>query len=109
MSLAPYEALVQLAERERTLALDGHFEELDGVLDRRAAVMAALPAAAPLAARPLLERALAIQGEAQAAMAAARTAVVGELQGAARARTAAAGYQSSTGAQARATGADYRG
>jgi hypothetical protein len=109
MSLAPYEALVELAEAERALALDGRYEELDAVLDRRAALMATLPRTPPLAARPLVELAVAIQTHAQAAMSAARNAVLDELRGAARTRTAVAGYQSSTGAQAGQVGADYRG
>jgi hypothetical protein len=109
MSLAPYEALVALAEEERSLALDGRWSELSDLLDRRGAVMAALPADDPAAARPLLERALAAHAQAHAAMGAARAGLLAELGGADQTRTAVAGYRSATGAQAAAHAADYRG
>src|SRR3954449_322424 len=66
MDLGPYEELVALAESERALALDGRWGELSDLLDRRGAVMAALPAQDPEAARPLLARALAAHAQAHA-------------------------------------------
>jgi len=109
MSLAPYEALVALAEQERTFALDGRWSELSDLLDRRATVMDALPAADPAAARPLLERALAAHAQAHAAMGTARATLIAELGGAGQTRAGVAGYRSAAGAQAAATAADYRG
>jgi hypothetical protein len=109
MSLAPYQALVALAEEERALALDGRWDELSDLLDRRGAVMAALPADDPAAARPLLERALAAHAQAHAAMGAARAGLLAELGGAGHTRAAVAGYRSATGAQGAANAADYRG
>jgi hypothetical protein len=109
MELAPYEALVALAEQERALALDGRWSELADLLDRRATVIAALPAEDPAAARPLLERALAAHAQAHAAMGAARAGMLAELGGTGRTRTAVAGYRSASGAQAAAVAADYRG
>jgi hypothetical protein len=109
VSLAPYEALVALAEQERALALDGRWSELSELLDRRATVIAALPPEDPAAARPLLERALAAHAQAHAAMGAARAGMLAQLGGAGRTRTAVAGYRATTGAQAAAASADYRG
>jgi hypothetical protein len=109
MSLAPYAALVELAEQERALALDGRWSELADLLDRRAAVIGALPAEDPAAARPLLERALAAHAQAHAAMAAVRAGLLAELGGAGQTRAGVAGYRSTTGAQAGAVAADYRG
>jgi len=109
LGLAPYEALVALAEQERSLALDGRWSELSDLLERRASVMAALPAEDPAAARPLLERALAAHAQAHAAMGAARAGMLAELGGAGRTRAAVAGYRSAAGAQAAAGAADYRG
>src|SRR5437773_2149974 len=88
MSLAPYEALVDLAEQERTLALDGRWSELSDLLDRRADVMAQLPARDPDSARPLLERALAAHAQAHAAMGAARAGLLAELGDTGRTRSA---------------------
>jgi hypothetical protein len=109
MDLGPYEELVALAESERALALDGRWSELSDLLDRRGAVMAALPAEDPEAARPLLVRALAAHAQAHAAMGAARAFLLAELGGAGQTRAAVAGYRSATGAQAGAGAADYRG
>ena len=109
MSLAPYQALVAMAEEERALALDGRWDELSDLLDRRGAVMAALPADDPAAARPLLERALAAHAQAHAAMGAARAGLLAELGGTGHTRAAVAGYRSATGAQGAANAADYRG
>lgn len=109
MTLAPYEALVELAEEERALALDGRWTELTDLLDRRAAVIAALPERDPAAARPLLERALAAHAHAHAAMRVARAGLLAELGDTGRTRVAVAGYRSTAGPQGRALRADYRG
>ena len=107
--LAPYEALVALAEEERALALDGRWTELTDLLDRRAAVIAALPMRDPDGSRPLLERALAAHAQAHAALHAARSALVAELGETGRTRVAVAGYRSTAGAQDAPARADYRG
>jgi hypothetical protein len=109
VTLAPYEALVALAEEERELALNGRWDELDGVLERRAAVIAALPQRDPAAARPLLERALAAHAQAHVALQVARADLLAELGDTGRTRTMVAGYRATGGAQAGALRADYRG
>src|SRR4051812_5051671 len=88
MDLGPYEELVALAESERALALDGRWSDLSALPDRRGAVMAALPAHDPEAARPLLVRALAAHAQAHAAMGAARAGLLAELGGAGQTRAA---------------------
>jgi hypothetical protein len=109
LSLAPYEALVALAEEERTLALDGRWTELSELLGRRGAALATLPDRDPAAARPLLERALAAHAQAHAAMQATRAGLLAELGETGQTRAAVAGYRSTAGAQGDAPRADYRG
>ena len=57
----PYGTLVLLAEREHALVEDGRVEDLAALAAERDALIATLPAQAPTAARPALERALALQ------------------------------------------------
>ena len=65
---APYWALVELAERERAMVLDGRHEELAGLDAERAAILASLPSRPPAAARPALERLSALQEATTAAL-----------------------------------------
>jgi hypothetical protein len=67
----PYAALVALAEREHALVAAGHVDELAPLAAERAALVATLPAQAPAAARPALERAAALQLATTAALRAA--------------------------------------
>lgn len=58
---AAYDQLAGLAELELELVAGGSLEELPALHARRDALVAALPAVAPDAARPALERAAALQ------------------------------------------------
>jgi hypothetical protein len=59
--MAPYEALVRIAELQLELAGDGRYTEMAQLSKQRAALLRALPKPAPSAARDTLERALALQ------------------------------------------------
>lgn len=60
-ALAPYEALVRIAEHELELAGAGRYDELEQLRRQRAEVMLTLPRPVPAEAREPLERALALQ------------------------------------------------
>ena len=77
----PYWALVELAERERAIILDGRHDELPVVDAERTAILAALPARPPASARPALERLSALQEATTAALAAALADVRRQLGG----------------------------
>lgn len=59
--LAPYAALIRIAERELELAGEGRYAEIAQLDGQRAQILQSLPAAPPRAAREHLERALVIQ------------------------------------------------
>ena len=69
--LAPWQDLLARAERERTLAAEGRWEELAAAGAERARLALALPPPSP-EARPLLERLAEVQDELTAALVAAR-------------------------------------
>jgi hypothetical protein len=71
MSGDPYAALVLLAEREHALVAGGHVDGLEALAAERAALVATLPAQAPVSARPALERAASLQLATTAALRAA--------------------------------------
>jgi hypothetical protein len=91
---AGWEALLALAERERDLAAAGRWEELDAAGDERLALAATL-GAPPAVARPILERALALQDELVATLLRARGATLDELGRLRRGRGAVQGYGAS--------------
>jgi hypothetical protein len=89
--MAGWEQLLELAERERALAAEGRWDELDAVGANRAAFAASL--GTPTAAdRPVLERALAMQEELVATILRARGATLDELAHLRRGRGAVQGY-----------------
>jgi hypothetical protein len=90
-ALAGWERLVELAARERDLAAEGRWEELDAVSDERGALAASLGDPPP-AARRLLECALAIQEELVATILRARVATLDDLGRLRRGRTAVQAY-----------------
>src|SRR4051794_23684557 len=65
-----YARLVELAHREHELAAGGRVAELPALQEEREALVASLPAQAPEAARPHLERALELTRAAQDLLAA---------------------------------------
>jgi hypothetical protein len=71
VSPLPYQALVELAEREHAVVTGGRFEELEAIVAERNALVAALPAQAPASAQPALERAAGLQMATTAALRAA--------------------------------------
>jgi hypothetical protein len=91
----PYAALVAIAERERMLVDTERFEELAALVAERDALIARMPAQAPAAARPALERALALQtataATLRASLAEARHAIAGLDRGRGVARAYAGG------------------
>ena len=101
-ALAPYAALVAVAEAEVVLAAAGRLDELAALQDEWSARLAALPASAPSEARPLLERALALQSAAAQGLRDAAGEVSAQLGQLDRARTSARGYAPVAGDPARA-------
>jgi hypothetical protein len=97
----PYAQLAELAETERELALAGRIEQLLAVQERRAALVAGLPARAPDGAREHLRRAAAAQAEATAALASALRAARSEAVRLEHGRGAMAAYRPAGPAPAR--------
>jgi hypothetical protein len=87
----PWEDLLARAQRERTLAAEGRWEELAEAAAERVRLAMALPAPSP-EARPLLERIAAVQDELTAALIAARAETASELSSVRRGRGAVRGY-----------------
>jgi hypothetical protein len=87
-----YAALVHLAERERQLVDDGRVEELAALAAERDALIATLPAQAPAAARPALERALALQTATAVALRASLAQMRHEIAAVDRGRGVARAY-----------------
>ncbi len=97
---APYERLLALAEREATLIGAGAWDDLPALAAERTALVAALPAAAPLQARGALERLAGLQAIATAALSSGRADTARELSGLRRGRGAVRGYGASASGQA---------
>jgi len=93
---APWADLVALAERERDLARDGHWEEAAQVSAVRLEAALAL-GAPPAAARPHLERLLELQQQITAGLTVARAFTARQLGDMTRGRTAMRGYGSALG------------
>jgi hypothetical protein len=89
---AGYDALADLAERELELVAAGAVDELPALHARRSALVAALPAAPPPAARPALERAAQLQQLVTDVLEEHVRDAGGELRRVARGRTAMHGY-----------------
>lgn len=95
MSLAPYERLLELAERETTLVGAGALEDLQALAAERSATIAGLPAVAPREAAGLLAQLGAMQALTTAAMVSARAETGRELRSLGRGRGAVQGYAAS--------------
>jgi hypothetical protein len=89
---APYEALLELIERELQLAGEGRFDELLKVAGARAALAATLPETPPAGARETLERAWLTQQRLTIELSRGREALLVELSKLERAQRAAHGY-----------------
>ena len=88
----PADALLELAWAERRLAAEGRVDELAGLQAERDVVMAALPARPAAHQVPVLQRALAVQGEVAELLRATRDAVAAELQRVDQGRATLRGY-----------------
>jgi hypothetical protein len=95
MSLAPYERLLALAEREAALVGAGALGDLPALAAEREATVAGLPATPPRAAGALLSQLAGMQGLATAALAAGRVEAGRELGSLRRGRGAVHGYAAS--------------
>ena len=104
MSLAPYERLLELAERETVLLGAGALEDLPALAEERSAIVASLPAAAPREAAGLLSRLGALQALTTASMVAERAHTAGELRSLRRGRGAVHGYAASASQSAARSG-----
>lgn len=90
---ALYDDLLALAERERALLADGAWEELAALDAQRRDVIARLPAVAPASARAVLERALALQAQTTAVLAAGVDGLRREIATLSQGRAAVRGYR----------------
>jgi hypothetical protein len=88
---APWAELVVLAERERDLVREGRWDELPAASAQRLRVAATLPSP-PAAARPHLERLVALQREIHAGLSAGRAFTLQKLGNLDRGATAIRGY-----------------
>jgi hypothetical protein len=87
-----YDALAQLAERELELVSAGSLDDLPALHQRRDALLAALPATPPAAARPALERAAAVQSLVSEVLTEGLQGASAELRKLDHGRTAVNGY-----------------
>ena len=90
--MSRYEALASMAERELELVSARSFDELPALHQRRDALVAALPATPPAAARPALERAAAIQELVSEVLAEGLQGTSAEMRKLGHGRTAVKGY-----------------
>jgi hypothetical protein len=110
MTAQLFAALAALAREEHALVVDGRYDELAGVRERREILMAALPPVPPAWAMDDLREAARLQGLVTAALREARDATGAELRRLRTTRTGAQGYAAGTGAPAASRGAyDQRG
>jgi hypothetical protein len=93
--IAPYEALLELIERQLQLAGEGRFDELRKVAAAHAALVETLPETPPSAAREVLQRAWLMQQRLTIELTRGREAVVHGLGELDRARRTANGYSPS--------------
>ena len=101
--MTPWDELVALAEHELALARDSRWEELPAAQAARNAAASALGQAPP-AARPALERLVALHRELTALLTAARADTLAELTRMRHGRSAVRGYAGAAPAPARSLG-----
>jgi hypothetical protein len=88
----PYQRLLTLAKLEHELALQSDLEGLERLDAERTSIVAALPATAPEAAKPMLVEMAELQAATTAVLKAAQLAVATELSGLRRTEETARGY-----------------
>jgi hypothetical protein len=96
-SLAPYEAILANVERQLELAGRGEFDGVTELCGQWDALTRGLPAAAPPAARSLLERAALVHERTRVELLRMREALVRDLGSVTRSRRAARGYAGPAG------------
>jgi hypothetical protein len=92
-ALAPYEAMLELIERELQLAGEARYDELAEVTAARAALAESLPEQPPQAAREPLERASLMQQRLTIELLRGREALMLALREVQHAQRAAHGYK----------------
>jgi hypothetical protein len=95
-----FAALTALGREEHALVVEGRYDELAGLNERRAQLMAALPPSAPPEALADLREAARLQALVQAALTDARDLTAAELVRLRHTRTGVQGYAAGTGAPA---------
>lgn len=90
--LAPYQRLVELAETEVALVQAGHFDELGRLQADWAETRGLLRTPPPVAAEPLLRRALALSAQAEADLKAGMAEIQRELGQVGHTRTVGRAY-----------------
>jgi hypothetical protein len=93
VTLDSYQRLAELTELERDHAIAGRIDDIHAVQAEKAALVAALPPAAPAGARPHLERAAVAQAEVTAALATAMRAARADAMHVEQGRAAMAAYR----------------
>lgn len=101
MSAHLFAALAALAREEHGLVTDGHYEALEELQQRRAAIMAQLPPAAPPEALEHIREAAHLQALVTVALREARDATATELRRLRTTRTGVQGYAAGAGAGGR--------
>ena len=96
--LRAYEALLTLAELELGMVEAGRIFELEEIAVRRQALTAQVPGQPPAAAKPFIERALALQQRTSALLEEAMGGALGDLARLDRGRGAVRGYAPADGA-----------
>lgn len=92
----PFASLAALAREEHALILDGRFEELDALGERRDMLLSRLPRDTPAHAEPHLREAARLQAVVTAALTDGRAMMLRELGRLGRSRDAARGYGGSS-------------
>ncbi len=95
-TLDPYEAILELAERELRLANEGRVEDLGALAGEWHELTSGLPACPPASARRPLERAAALHRRTSATLHGLSQAMLCDMRTAARAGRAARGYAHGT-------------
>jgi hypothetical protein len=90
--MSPYDALVDLAERELEFVSAGDTERLPEIAKQRNALLASLPPVPPPEAQPALERTLALQNSVTAELQRRRDGIAADLRKLTHGRTAMRGY-----------------
>jgi hypothetical protein len=97
VSAGLFAGLAALGREEHALVVDGRYDELAGLNERRARVLAALPPAAPPEALEHLREAARLQALVEAALRDARDLTAAQLRRLRHTRTGVRAYAAGTG------------